>query len=913
MRLVTLPLVLLAAAMGVAAAAQAAPTAGDSLPPVHAVRLTSPVTVDGALDEAVWQGAPSVTRLTQSDPNEGAAATESTSIWVAYDNEALYVAARCWDSRPDSVIALLVRRDVVTASDRFMVYLDPFHDHRSGYYFGINAAGVLYDGTLFNDGWDDDSWDSVWEGRARRDGAAAGSASKDAARTAAGRAGAQRGAGWTCELKIPYSQLRFRPGTEQVWGINFKRVLGRRNESDYLAFTPRNGSGFCSRFPNLVGLQNGHHSTSVEVLPYMTGKAEYLSPDAGDPFHDGSRYTPGIGGDLRMPVGNSLTLNATVNPDFGQVEVDPAVVNLSDVETYFQEKRPFFTENGRVFGFGNEGANDYWGFNWPEPTFFYTRRVGRAPQASLPDNTEFSDVPVATHILGAAKLTGKLAPSWNFGMMHALTSDETAKYQLGGVPSDMAVEPTTYYGVARAQKEFPQRYNGLGFMTTLAERRFAHDGLDDQLNRQSLMTGLDGWHFLDKKKMWVLSGYAAMSRVAGTPARMVGVQTDPRHYFQRPDASYLGMDSSATSLTGYAARVWLNKQEGNFRSNSAIGVMSPKFDVNDMGFMSRADVINVHNGYGYMWSKPHGWRKYAQLLGAVFGSWDNGWNCVSSGVFGTGRLVFNDNSEIDADLAYNPRSLSNRLTRGGPLTAREPGYQYDASAATDARKTLVYSVNMGGYDIPSTRSITTYVAPAVEWKPVSNFSVQVGPEVDRNVDDDQYVTTTADPGHVPTDFGGNRYVFARLDQTTVSANIRLNVSFTPNLSLQTFIQPLVSSGRYTDIKELARSRTLDFIHYEQKDQGSSVTREDGVVTVNPGAGGTGYWFYDPNFNFKSLRGNAVLRWEYRPGSTFFLVWTQERTNYDLFDGLEFSRSFDRLVTAKPRNIFLTKVTYYWNL
>ena len=902
MRIVPVPLVLMVAMLCAVAASPASSSAPDSMPPVPAVRLTSPIALDGVLSEPVWQGSPAVRRLTQSDPYEGAAATESTWVWVAWDEQALYVAARCWDSRPDSMLALLVRRDLVTDSDRFMVYLDPFHDHRDGFYFGINAAGVLYDGTLFNDGWDDDSWDGVWDGHAHREPVERGRAAADpsAPRT-----------GWTCELRIPYSQMRFRPGIEQVWGINFKRVLGRRAESDYLVFTPKNGSGFVSRFPDLVGLRNGHHSSVLEVMPYTTAKAEYLAREPGDPLHE-ARYTPAIGGDVRRPVGNGLTLNATVNPDFGQVEVDPAVVNLSDVESYFQEKRPFFTENGRIFGFGNEGANDYWGFNWPEPTFFYTRRVGRAPQGALADGAEFPDVPVATRILGAAKITGKLAPSWNFGTMHAITSEESADYVLGGTRASTAVEPLTYYGVVRTQKEFHERLNGLGIMTTLAERRFAHDGLADQLNRQSLMTGIDGWHFFDRKKMWVVSGYAAMSRIAGTPARMRAVQSGPQHYFQRPDAGYLGVDSNATSLTGSIVRLWLNKQEGNFRSNSAIGVISPGFDVNDMGFQSRADVINAHTGYGYLWSKPRGWRRYAQILGAVFDTWDHGGNSISPGVYVTGHVVFNDNSYVDADVAHNPRGVSNRLTRGGPLTTREAGYQCDFSTATNTRKALVYSLSCGGYSIPATRSISSYVAPSVEWKPASNFSVQVGPEVDRNVDDSQYLATIAAPGSVPADFGGFRYVFARLDQTTVSANIRLNVSFLPNFSLQTFIQPLISSGRYGDIKELARGRTLEFVHYERGDQGSSITRANGSVVVHP-ASGPDFTLGEPNFNFKSLRGNAVLRWEYRPGSTFFLVWTQERTDYVLMDGLEFGRSFDRLISAKPKNIFLAKLTYYLSL
>jgi hypothetical protein len=875
-----------AVAASTAAASQDSSATTPLVPPVQAVRLTSPVTMDGVLSDAVWQGAPAVTRLTQSDPDEGAAPRESTWVWVAYDEQALYVAARCWDSRPDSVLANLSRRDLVLPGDRFMLYLDPFHDHRGGFYYGVGAAGVRLDGTLFNDGWDDDSWDGVWDGRAKRDDK-----------------------GWTVEMRVPFSQMRYRRGAEQVWGVSFRRRIERYNEDDRLTYTPRKESGFVSRFAHLVGLENGHSSRSIEVLPYVTTKSEFLAHAPGDPFHDGSRHTPGLGGDLRAGVGNNLTLNATVNPDFGQVEVDPAVVNLSDVETYFQEKRPFFTENARIFSFGNEGASDYWGFNWPEPSFFYTRRVGRAPQGGLPGDTRYRDVPMATHILGAAKLTGKLAPGLNFGTMHALTSKEIAQYEAGGLRSEMAVEPLTYYGVARGQKEFKQGYNGLGVMTTLVQRRFSHDELENQLNRQSLMTGLDGWHFLDAKKVWVLSGWAAMSRVAGTEARMTDLQQSSRHYFQRPDTRQLGVDADATSLTGYGARVWLNKQQGNFISNSAIGFMNPKFDIADMGFQSRADVINGHVGGGYRWTNPGRWRKYAHVIGSVFDTRDFEGNRLVTAVWAGTRWQFMNQWQLEMSADAAPQTMNNRRTRGGPVTLNRPMFEVNGWLGTDSKRALSYSLGCYGFRVPETRSFAFQLQPAVEWKPVSSFLMQVGPGIERYVEDAQYVTASQvpDPGNVPADFGGRHYVFARLDQTTVSANLRLNVSFTPDLSLQTFIQPLISAGHYTDFKELARSRSYDFLHHSTYDPATDMVDPDGPGPA-PATPNDNWNF--PQFNFKSLRGNAVLRWEYRPGSALFLVWTQERTDDQLFSGLEFRRSFDRLVTAQPSNIFLVKVSYY---
>jgi hypothetical protein len=872
---------LLAAWVPAAAATQ--PTFGDSLPPVRAFRLAAPVVIDGALTEAAWQGAPSSTKFVQGDPVEGAAPSESTWAWVAFDDEALYVAARCWDSHPDSIIANLVRRDLLVPSDRFLVLLDPYHDRRSGYFFSLSAGGVLRDGTLSNDTWNDESWDGYWQGRARRDAR-----------------------GWTCELRIPFSQLRYRPGAEQVWGINLRRRIERRSEEVFLVYQPKAGGGFVSRFPNLVGLENGHRRRTLELVPYTTGKAEYLAHSVGDPFRDGGRYTPAVGADLRTGVGNNLTLNATVNPDFGQVEVDPAVVNLADVESYFSEKRPFFTENSSIFSsFGTEGADNFWGFNWSGPTFFYTRRIGRGPQGSVPDGASFSDVPLATHILGAAKLTGKLAPSVSFGMLNAVTSRERAKYAMDGFESRATVEPFTYYGVTRGLKELKDGRNGLGAMATLAQRRFDGGGLEDALNRQSLMAGLDGWHFFDREKVWVVSGWAGMSRVAGTRARLIALQRNPQHYLQRPDVDYLGVDSSATSLTGWGGRLTLNKQKGNVFSNSAIGVLSPKFDVADVGFLSRTDIVNLHTGWGYRWTKPNRWRRYANVIAAAFQTRDFGGVPVWQGLWGDAEANFTNNWYASVNGAWNPPMTNDRWTRGGPRMRTRNQGEANFNLTTDSKDRLYYELGAyyGGSTDGSSQQVS--LAPYVAWKPASNFTLSIGPGYDHGVEAAQYVKQVSAPGEVPANFGGRRYVFARLDQTTVSANIRLDLSFTPNLSLQTYLQPLISAGHYDDFKELARASSYSFVRY-----GDAYDRAAG--TVSP-AGGTQFALGDPDFNFKSLRGNAVLRWEYRPGSVLYLVWTQERTDYQDVGDLNFGPSARRLLDAQANDIFMVKATYYLGL
>jgi Domain of unknown function (DUF5916)/Carbohydrate family 9 binding domain-like len=872
-------LALLFALVGASAALADAPPRAREL---HTTRTSAPITIDGSLSEAAWSTAEPCSAFVQRDPVEGARPSQHTEVRVLYDDDALYIGARLVDTEPGKIVSELSRRDGGTRSDKFLVYLDPYYDRRSGYYFGINAAGTQYDGTLYNDGWSDDSWDGVWHGHTKIDPG-----------------------GWTAELRIPFSQLRFAKADPQRWGINFLRQMGRGFEDDYFVCRPKKESGFVSLFPTLMGLEHVQPTNALEIVPYATSKGEFLTHDARDPFHDGSRLRASTGGDLRMPIGGKLTLNATVNPDFGQVEVDPAVVNLSDVETFFPEKRPFFVEGSSIFDAGQQGASDYWGFNYPQPTFFYSRRIGHAPQGSVPDDAEFSDVPAGTTILGAAKLSGKLSPSLNFGMMHALTAEEDAHNQRADLSHfNSVVEPTSYYGVARLLKEFPERRNGLGLLTTVAHRNLERP-IEDEFNRSSVTSIVDGWHFLGAKQSWVLSGWAGGSVVSGTVARITSLQTNARHYFQRPDSKHLDVDSSATSLQGGGARVWLNKEKGNWFSNSAVGFLSPGFEVNDLGFESRADVFNAHAGAGYKWTEPTKQVKNHNMLAAVFGSSNFDGNLTNAGLWGKGFWWFTNNWTFQTSVAYNPQTTNPRRSRGGPLMLNKPGYELNVFGDTDGSRKRYYNFGYYEYLQPEENSWDYNLTPYFVYKPVSNVRLEVGPGYESARDGAFYVTRISDPTATAT--YGNRYVFARLDQQTLSANLRVNVSFTPTMSLQFYGQPLISTGRYSNFRELARPKSLEF--------------------TGPGPGS---WTYDPasrefdadgagpaspsvnDFNTKSLRGNAVFRWEYRPGSAFYLVWTQLRTDDESTPDLRFGPSSHRLGQAPADNIFLAKLTYYLN-
>jgi len=861
--------------------------AGDSastdVRQIEARRLTESVRIDGAITDPAWRTLPVFSEFLQRDPIEHAAPTMRTEIRVGYDDAALYIAARMYDPAPDSETVRLGRRDVQQNADLFQVYLDTYHDKRSGYYFGIDAAGTMYDGILYNDDWSDDSWDGVWEGKVRRDAK-----------------------GWTAEMRIPFSQLRFQDKDAYVWGIDFRRDIARRNETDWAAFTPKNGSGFVSRFLELVGIQQIAPPQRVEILPYVTTMAEYLQHPSGDPFNSGSRYTPHVGADLKVGIGSNLTLDGTVYPDFGQVEVDPAVVNLSDVETYFNEKRPFFIEGSSIFNFGRGGAVNYWSFNWGDPQIFYSRRIGRAPQGTLP-SADFANEPTGTTILGAAKLTGKPDVGWSIGAIEAVTRREHADLQIAGVRSTQEVEPLTSYTIARAQREFGGGSQGLGLMLTSTNRFFDETSLPAQLNSHAHLAGLDGWTFLDSSRTWVLTGWGTGSLVRGTRDRLIALQSSSAHYRQRPDLIHDRMDSNATSLLGYAGRIMLAKQKGDFFVNSAVGFINPEFDNTDLGYLWRTDVINSHIGAGYQWTSPTSWYRSMTAMGALFRTFDFDGATTWEGVWSRFDYQFLNYYDVTLSWAYNPQTTNDRRTRGGPLTLNPKGYEIDFSGQTDGRKDVVGSVY--GY-VYIDREASWSISASVDAHPSSNLEISVGPEMDRNADYAQWVGSFADPGAIAT--FGNRYVFALLDQTTLSANIRVNWTFTPQLSFQLYLQPLVSSASYRDFRTLKRPGSYDFLTYGT--QGSTIADDNGNITVDADGNGPSapIAFADPSFTFWSLRGNAVLRWEYTPGSTLYFVWTQTRSESDLWENSPFRAPFERLVSIQPDNIFMIKLTYWWN-
>ena len=854
---------------------------------VQAVRADSPIKIDGLLEDRAWQG-PARSDFIQADPVDGGAPTEQTDVWVAYDDANIYVAAFCRDSEPASIRAMLGRRDDELDSDWFVVSLDPYFDKRSGFEFCVTPAGSIMDLALSNDVQEDSTWDAVWEWKAQ-----------------------VNGQGWTVEMRIPFNQLRFPKKDDYVWGVNFKRMIKRKNERDSLIWVPRDQIAYVSRFARLEGIRDIHPGTHLEFMPYTVGQAQFKPAEAGNPFQTGRRFLGNLGFDLKVGLKSNLTLDATVNPDFGQVEVDPAVINLSAYETYFEEKRPFFIEGASLFnGFGRGGVYMNANINWPQPRFFYSRRVGRSPQG-FPLHDGFVDFPDRTTILGAAKLTGKLAGGWNLGFISALASREYAQVDALGTRYSDEVEPFSYYGVFRAQKDIAQGQRGYGVIATGVMRDLDDEVLSSLLNRSAFSLAVDGWTFLDKKRVWVVNGWVGGTRLAGTRQDILRVQTSSMHYFQRPDAVHSEVDPEATSLTGWGARFNLAKQQGQFLFLASLGALSPGFNPNDAGFQyNRSDVINFSVLPAFQWTKPGKVFRYFLLLGGAFRNYDFDGNITWHGVLFSAEGQFLNYWGFSTMLAYNPPSISTTLTRGGPLAKMPYGYQIDLMGYSDSRKPVVLEMMNSYYRRPDS-GYEYYGNLSVRWKPRTNISLSVGPTFGIERSELQWVTKRADP--LMTSTYGTRYIFGRIDQKTLASEIRLNWIFTPKLSLQLYLQPFLAVGHYDRFKELARPKEFEYNVFGEG--GSTISYADGLYTVDPDGDGpaAAFSFGNPDFNMKSLRGTIVLRWEYLPGSLLYVVWTQNRADFGNPGDFQFRRDLGDLLTAPGDNIFLLKASYRWSL
>ena len=872
--------------LGVVALAITAATAGaHEGPAFRAARATTAIGVDGRLDEAAWESAPVTSGFLQRDPDQGAPATESTELRVLYDDHALYVGARLHDTEPARIERQLSRRDEPAEADRFALFLDPHHDHRTGVELEVSAAGVQRDAVLYDDNFLDDSWDAVWESAVSVDDG-----------------------GWTVEMRIPFSQLRFPAASSHTWGMNARRVVHRKNEESWLELVSKNESGLASRMGHLTGIEEIHPGTHLELLPYASARAEYVDPDRpGDPWNDGSRLFGDVGLDLKYGVGSNMALVGAVNPDFGQVEVDPAVVNLSAFETFFEEKRPFFTEGSQAFlNFGHSGASDYRTIFYPEPLLFYSRRIGRAPQGTA--DAEFVDAPASTTILGAAKLTGRTAGGWTVGVLDAVTGREFARLADGAARERVEVEPLTNYFVGRTQGDLGRRA-AVGLFGTAVNRGTDSPDLERRLVNRAFVGGVDGHVFLDSGRDWVVFGGLSGSTVSGSREAVLRLQRAEQRYYQRPDAPHVTIDPKATSLSGWSGRVGLNKNSGNVTVNAGAWGISPGFEPNDLGFATQTDRGGAHGIVTFRKLTPDGVTRARQLWISKWWTFNYGGESQGDGVRASGTALLRNYWQLDFTLDKSWDTLDDKLTRGGPTTIR-PGFRaLDLAVSSDLRR-RVWATARGVWQERNFGAWRRQVGATLNLRPWTALTVSLTPTYRRDRIVAQYLRTVPDATAGAT-FGA-RYVFGQLDQAEVSLPLRMSLALTPRLSLQLYLQALLSSGDYPQIKELAAPRTYDFPVYGQ-DVGTIVRDPGGDYTIDPDGGGGAppFRLLNPDFNFKSLRVNAVLRWEFRPGSALYAVWTQRRENEANPGDFVFGRDTADLLGAPADDIFLVKLAWWF--
>ena len=858
---------------------------------IQAARREGAVLLDGKLDEAAWQKAAAFSDFTEAFPNPGKAATDvnRTEVRVLYDDDAVYVGVRMFDPHPDSIAAQLARRDANGIySDWCRVIIDSYHDRRTAFQFVVNPKGVLKDSYMSNDNQEDGNWDAVWDAATRVDSV-----------------------GWVAEFRIPLSQLRFGsapPGSERTWGFQIMRDVARRAER--VSFNPwwPDGSGFVSRFGDVTGLVDVPQPRRLEVLPYVSTKVTRAPGDATDPFYHRTDTKPNAGGDVRVGLPGGLTLTGTINPDFGQVEVDPAVVNLSAYETFFPEKRPFFLEGSDVFNFGQIiRQNDYGG-----QTFFYTRRIGRAPQR-IPSgaNISYVNMPDQTPIAGAAKVTGRKGP-WTIGLLDAVTPEVQADVAgpTGTKDSSTAVNPMTNFFAGRVRHDWRKGATVVGSMVSLANRR-------QSPVFSNLLTSGAGYGGVDFESRWhsgqyVLSGFAVGSEVNGSTTVISNLQRNSSHYFQRPDGN-LTFDPTATSLKGHAEEVAIAKN-GTWFGSLAVKNVNPSFEINDVGFHGRVDYRAVSPFWGYSGNSANSWSQN-RFVGAWWnGVWNSDGTMLFDGFGSSSSVTLNNQWSGFFGLNGAPKAYSDRLLRGGPLAQTPANWSVNGGFNTDGRRRVSFSPNFFYSKSVDDPAWNGSVGLFTDIRPSTTVHVTVGPSYSRLFSTSQYTKAVADPAATTT--FGSRYVFADLTQTTVSLDTRIEWTFTSKLSLQSYFQPFVAVGSYAGFKEFRTPRTYNFAVYG-RDQGTVTTNKDtqGNVTsytVDPDGTGTSPAFSigNPNFNVHSLRGNAVLRWEYRPGSALFVVWQQERSGAESVFDFDANRDVGAIFRERPSNIFLVKAVYW---
>lgn len=833
--------------------------------------------IDGHATESAWeQVAWSDSDFTQVEPDKGKPANLKTKFKILYDAKNLYVLVRAYDPEPSKIVRRMSRRDGFDG-DMVEINIDSYYDKRTAFSFTASVSGVKGDEYVSNNGdnWDP-GWDPIWYLKTSIDDE-----------------------GWLAEFRIPLSQLRFANKPELTWGLNVTRIVFRTQERSQWQYVPPDAGGYV----HLMGEMNGIHGIKpqkqLEIQPYIVGKAERFDKEEGNPYATGRSSGLDVGLDAKIGLTSDITLDLTVNPDFGQVEADPSQVNLSAFELFFREQRPFFTEGNNTLDFplSNNNSNN----------LFYSRRIGRRPQGSVDtdasgeDNTsEYVKLIERTTILGAAKLTGKNKKGFSWGLLESVTAREHTEIDSLGFKKKQLVEPLTNYLVGRVQQDINKGNTVVGAMLTATNRQLNTPDLN-WLHKDAYSGGIDFTHHWSDRKYFV-SGKGIVSHVRGSAEAIEETQRSSERFFQRPDNDHTELDPTRRSLTGTSGTLQVGKKSGNLVSNISIDWLSPELDLNDIGFLSQTDLINESFWMQYRILQPRGIARWQRYNINQWRGYDFGGRTLEAGYNTNAHAQFNNFWQMGGGITYITHSASNGDLRGGPNIRYPGGVYYWMYLETDRRKKFRVNINpelgrgKDGFSQSANLSLN------LTYRPINALNFSLSPSFSRGSNQMQYVATA-------TENNQDVFVVGQIDQTTARLVMRMTLMLTPNLSIQYYGQPFGTSGKYTNFKRITNASASEYTSRFMPINPSTLLLDDDVYSVDANSDGTGdYTFDKPDFNFGQFRSNAVLRWEYIPGSTLFLVWARERNGafYDSDPAYEkYSFDFDE----KGHNIFLIKFTY----
>jgi len=837
----------------------------------HATRLSvERPAIDGILDDVCWKTGHWAGDFTQWIPNEGVKPSQPTQLIVLYDDTHLYVAIRAFDAEPEKISRKAGRRDELTG-DAVGITFDSYHDHRTGFEFSVTAAGQKIDLLLTNPCNGDFNWNAVWNVK---------TGSEDSA--------------WTAEYEIPLSQLRYSSDEEQVWGMHCWRWIDRfQEESDWEPQSSQ-GPGALYLFGELRGIRGIPRSRRIEIMPYTFGSLKTFKREPGNPFaQNGRAWAGNMGVDAKIGLSSNFTADFSITPDFGQVEADPSVMNLSAFETFYDEKRPFFLEGKNIFNVEVDDAS-----------LFYSRRIGSAP-AYQPElgADEYMALPGNPAILWAVKLSGKSADGLSLGMLQSLTAAERRDVHSPAGDGTITVAPLTNYAVVRLQQDFDEGNSMIGGVVT-STNRFIHDAHLECMNRNAYTGGLDLLHQWNDKEFFVEAKLAG-SRIDGSTDALGILQASSARYYQSPDAGRDRFDSTRTSLSGHGGKVKIGKgSKGRWRYSTELSWRSPGLDLNDIGFMQTADVITQRNKLSFFVNQPVSmFRTYSVSVNQI-NVWDFGMRHTSSGGGGQLYLEFLSQWALSASATYTSRTLDPRMLRGGDAMLLPPVWSASLYVRTDPSEKIFFDVTAGGTRSENGTARSLFVQPGVSVLPMNTLKLSMSANFADNTDGIQYVGT-----HIVNN--GKRYLLGRLHQQTLGATFRIDYNISADLSIQYYGSPFASVGTYSEFKTVTHPRAVEF-----DDRFSMIrTTGDGTdykVSENDGAP-TEFTFGNPDFSFSQFHSNLVLRWDYRPGSQLYVVWSNEKTSYLSPGSASLADAYGSLQDAYPGSIFLIKFNYWFTL